>query len=87
MRLGQKEKLLTSVKNNPKDREYRELVSLLTKYGFVVVDSQGKGSHCPVYHSIYKDLRWTLSRHKPMKTFHAKKVVSLIEEVIMREEN
>lgn len=84
--LSQKEKLYQSIKRNPKGRDYRELISLLKKYGFEVDESSGKGSHCPVYHLIHHDLRWTLSRAKPMRPFHAKEAIRLVEEVIEREE-
>ncbi|WP_146551209.1 hypothetical protein [Rummeliibacillus sp. SL167] len=88
--MGRKEKLLDQIKKNPKDRDFRELKTLLERYGFIVDESSGKGSHCPVYHSKYKDdesLRWTLSKRKPMKVYHAKEAVRLVEEVISREEN
>ncbi|WP_373604621.1 type II toxin-antitoxin system HicA family toxin [Bhargavaea cecembensis] len=57
--------------------------SLLEKYGFIV--KPGKGSHHSVRHPVYKDLTWTLSERKPMKVFHAKEVVRLVEEVMQRE--
>lgn len=84
--MSTREKLLESIKRNPKDRSFEELVSLLRKYGFIVNESKGKGSHCPVYHSEYRELRWTISRRKPMKAYHAKKVVELIEGVINHDE-
>jgi predicted RNA binding protein YcfA (HicA-like mRNA interferase family) len=84
--LSQKEKLYVSIKRNPKGRDYRQLISLLEKYGFVVDKSSGKGSHCPVYHPVFQELRWTLSKRKPMSTFHAKEAIRLVEEVMQREE-
>lgn len=83
--MSAKEKLFDDIKRNPKDRSFRELKSLLEKYGFVVNKNSGKGSHCPVYHPVYTDLRWTLSERKPMKAFHAKQVIELVEEVMERE--
>lgn len=80
------EKLYTSIKRNPKDRTFRELVSLLEKFGFCVVKKAGRGSHCAVYHPNYSDLRWTLSERKPMKAYHAKQAIHLVEEVMDREQ-
>lgn len=84
-RLSKREKLYRSIKNNKKGRTYRELVSLLKKYGFEVIESQGNGSHSPVIHNKFPDLRWTLSIDKPMGVYHAKKVIELVEEVMERE--
>lgn len=83
--MSAKEKLYTSIKRSPKDCSFRELKSLLEKYGFYVVKKAGRGSHCGVYHPLYKDLRWTLSEHKPMKAYHAKEAINLVEEVMDRE--
>ena len=80
--MSQREKLLDDIKNNPKNRDYREIVALFRKYGFIVNESKGGGSHCPVYHPDFPELVWTLSRKKPMSTFHAKKAVKMVEEVI-----
>lgn len=84
--MSSKEKLFNSIKRSPKDRTFRDLVSLLNKYGFNVVKKDGKGSHCAVYHPKFKDLRWTLSEHRPMKAYHAKEAVRLVEEVMEREQ-
>lgn len=73
------------MKNNPKGRTYHEAVSLLRKYGFIVDESLGKGSHCPVFHEKIPDLYWTLSRKKPMSVFHIKKIIELVEEVMQYE--
>ncbi len=78
--MSRKEKLFQSIKRQPKDRSFEELVRLLRFYGFVVDESSGKGSHCPVQHKELS-LRWTLSKRKPMKRYHANKVIKLVEEV------
>lgn len=65
-------------------RDYREVVSLFRKFGFIVDESSGKGSHCQVYHEEHSDLYWTLSRKKPMSAFHVKKAIELVEEVMRR---
>lgn len=83
--MSRKEKLFDEIKRNPKDRSFRELKSLFEKYGFIVKESSGKGSHCPVYHSVYTDIRWTLSKRKPMSVFHAEEAIRLIEEAVERE--
>ncbi|MFB9974575.1 hypothetical protein FPQ10_06055 [Allobacillus sp. SKP2-8] len=83
--MSKKHKLYQDLKNNKKGRSYKELVSLLKKYGFIVNESSGKGSHSWVSHPEYDDLNWTLSRKKPMHVYHVKKVISLVEEVMDRE--
>ena len=83
--MSKKYKLYLDLKNSKKGRKFEELVSLLRKYGFVVDERSGKGSHCPVKHEKYPDLYWTLSRKRPMSVFHVSKVVKLVEEVMDRE--
>ncbi|MFG3612356.1 MULTISPECIES: hypothetical protein [Rummeliibacillus] len=86
--MSKKEKLLEQIKRNPRDRDFREIKTLLERYGFIVDETLGKGSHCPVYHPKYEkdeSLRWTLSKRKPMKVYHAKEAIRLVEEVICRE--
>lgn len=85
--MSKKYKTYEKVKRQPKQRTYSELLSLLKMYGFIIDESSGKGSHSPVRHPDFPDLRWTLSRKKPMSIFHAKKVVALVEEVMRREES
>ena len=84
--MSKKDKLLEKFKRTPKNCTYREVVSLLEKHGFVVKERAGKGSHSKVHHPLHKDLRWTLSKDKPMSVFHIEEVVSLVEEVERREE-
>lgn len=83
--MSKKEKLLAAFKRSYKDKQFKEFVTLFKRYGFIVDESSGRGSHCPIYHPLYPDLRWTLSKRKPMSVFHAKEAIRLVEEVIERE--
>ncbi len=78
--------MLIKFKRSPRDCTYREVVSLLQRYGFIIKERAGKGSHSKVHHPVHKDLRWTLSKDKPMSVFHIEEVVRMVEEVERREE-
>lgn len=79
--LEKNDKLYEKIKRQPKQRSYKELTTLLESYGFIISEA-GKGSHATVRHGQYSDLRWTLSRKKPMAIYHSRKVLSLVEEVM-----
>ena len=83
--LSKKDKQYEDIKNNPQGRSFHELKTLLERFGFNVDTGKGKGSHCPVSHEKHTDLTWTMSIKKPMKIYHAREVIKLVEEVMDRE--
>jgi hypothetical protein len=75
--MSRKEKLLTSLRNNPKNVRFKDLDKLLRWYGFECRSPRG-GNHyiykrkgcCPI----------SIPRDKPVKSVYVKKALALIEE-------
>lgn len=74
--MGNKEKLLNKIKNNPTNVRFEIIERLLISAGFKVRQT-GKGSSHYVF--TYKDVRITIPKAKPINKFYVKEVVRLLE--------
>jgi predicted RNA binding protein YcfA (HicA-like mRNA interferase family) len=76
--MGQKEKLLERLRNNPTNVRFEDLDRLLQWHGFERRSPRG-GSH---YFYKRKGCRpISIPRHKPVKSVYVKKAVALIDEL------
>lgn len=73
--MSQKEKLLKSLKNNPKNVRFEELKKVLEGYEFKLCHISGS------HHKFKKgSISVIIPYHKPLKEIYVKQVLSLIEE-------
>lgn len=72
--MSQKEKLIASMKNNPKDVSFEDLHKYLTMHGAVC--REGKGSH---YYFTLNDKVLSVPRKKPVKAIYVKQAIEMVE--------
>ena len=72
------DKLITKLKNNPKDVKIETIKKIADNYGLTY--SLGKGDHLNIKHPKI-DYILTIPAHRPIKPIYIKKLLSMIEEL------
>lgn len=77
--MSKREKLLASLKNNPKTVRFEDLNKILLDIGFRVTQPKGGSGHY-TYH--YKEYSLTIPRKKPhIKIIYVKLALAVLEEL------
>ena len=83
--MGKREKQLERIKNNPRDVNFEDLVSLLKYYGCTF--REGKGSHFTYTHPCFdEDEEHTIPRQKPMGVIYVKIAIKNIDRILKNTE-
>jgi len=73
------EKLRSKMLRSPNGWSGRDVVKLLSSYGFVDVEG---AEHTNCYHEVYRNLRLSVPRHKTVKPFYVREALRLVDEVV-----
>ena len=78
--MGRREKLIASIKNNPKDVAFEDIGNLLKYYG-CTVKQKGCGSSHYKYSHPAVDWILVVPRDTPIKAIYAKRALQMIDEI------
>lgn len=78
--MGKREKLIESIKNNPKDVAFEDIDNLLRYYGCSVRQKARGSSHYKYTHS---SVDWILEipKGKPIKAIYAKRALEMVDAI------
>ncbi|MEJ7542574.1 hypothetical protein [Staphylococcus intermedius] len=54
--MTKRDKILEKIKNNPRNVNKKDFISLLSKYGFEIMNHRGKAGHIMYRHPLYKEI-------------------------------
>jgi hypothetical protein len=74
--MSQMDKLIKSIKNNPKDVRFEDLRKVLLHYGFEERQPRSGSSH---YYYWKNDKGISIPKDKPVNKIYVKEVISLLE--------
>lgn len=78
--MGRREKLIESIKRNPKDVDFEDIDNLLKHYG-CTVRQRGRGSSH--YKYTHPAINWNLEipKDKPIKAIYARRALEMIDDI------
>lgn len=78
--MGKREKLIASIRRNPKDVDFEDIDSLLKYYG-CTVRQKGRGSSH--YKYTHPAIKWNLEipKDKSIKAIYARRALEMIDEI------
>ncbi len=76
--MGKIDKLITKMRNNPRDWKIEDIELIASYYGFK--KRLTSGSHVTFQHPLLVEIL-TIPAHKPIKPIYIKKLLKLIDEV------
>jgi hypothetical protein len=78
--LSKREKLIASIKHNPKDVPFEDIDNLLKHFGCKVTQRSRGSSHYKYTHSA---VDWVLEipKEKPIKAIYARRALDMIDEI------
>ncbi|AMG33604.1 MULTISPECIES: type II toxin-antitoxin system HicA family toxin [Staphylococcus] len=76
----QEDKLIEKLRNNPKNTDKKTFMQALKKFGFIIDENKGKGSHIMYRHPNRHDIPPnTVNVTDPIRPYHVKKLLECIE--------
>jgi predicted RNA binding protein YcfA (HicA-like mRNA interferase family) len=74
--MSKKDKLLDTMRNNPKNVRFKTIQNVLLSYGFTETVPRGGSSHYTYHKSIY---RITVVKDKPVNSIYIKQAIDIID--------
>ena len=81
--MSKKEKMLQSIRNNPRNVRFEAIQSILLSYGFSETQPSGGSSHYTYHRGIY---RITIPKDNPVNKIYIKKAIEIIDKLEAEEQ-
>lgn len=78
--MGRREKLIESIRNNPKNVPFERIESLLLYYGCTVRQKKGGSSHYIFSHNAL-NYSLTIAKDRPIKAYAARDAITMIDDI------